>query len=66
MKSYGMITTSLESNCNSGMSAMINADRCYKTSEDPINSDIMMDIAKYNHFDCKVLCEILSYLRKNH
>ncbi len=66
MKSYGMIKTSLESYCNSGMSAMINADRCYKLCDNPVTSDTMIDIAKYNQFDCKVLWEILSYLRKNH
>jgi hypothetical protein len=26
----------------------------------------MLDIAKYNEFDCKVLWEIINYLRKNH
>jgi hypothetical protein len=26
----------------------------------------MQDIRKYNEFDCKVLGEILLYLRKNH
>ena len=66
MKSHGMIKTSLESYCNSGMSAMINADRCYKICDNPVNSDTMMDIVKYNEFDCKVLWEILTYLRKNH
>ena len=66
MKSQGMIKTSLESYCNSGMSAMINADKCYKICDDPVNSSTMIDIAKYNEFDCKVLCEILAYLRKNH
>ena len=36
---------------------------------DWINTDFvltMIDIAKYNQFDCKVLWEILCYLRKNH
>ena len=61
MKSQGMIKTSLESYCNSGMSAMINADKCYKISDDPVNSDTMIDIAKYNEFDCKVLWEIFLF-----
>lgn len=26
----------------------------------------MYDVIKYNEIDCKVLCEILSYLRINH
>ena len=66
MKAHGMIKTCIESSCDSGMSAMINAIKCYQDSVTPVTSDMMVDIIKYNEFDCKVLWEILTYLRKNH
>lgn len=66
MRGHGMIKTSIESQCDSGMTAMINAANCYKTSTHPATCETMLDIAKYNEFDCKVLWEILSYLRANH
>ena len=66
MKEHGMIKTSIESHCDSGMAAMINAANCYKTSTHPATCETMLDIAKYNEFDCKVLWEILTYLRANH
>lgn len=66
MKKHGMIYAHIESDCNNGMSAMINAWKSYTNSDQPENSDIMKDIAKYNEFDVRVIWEILTYLRKNH
>jgi hypothetical protein len=66
MKEHGMIKTSIVSHCDSGMSAMINAAKCYNTSTHPATCETMLDIVKYNEFDCKVLWEILSYLRAKH
>lgn len=66
MRQYGMINTYMDSECKNGMMAMIKAWRCYGTSQDPVNAPIMKDIVKYNEFDCKVLWDILTYLRKNH
>lgn len=66
MYNHKMISTKIESNCDSGMSAMIQAWNCYNNNENVNNSKIMKDITKYNQFDCKVLWDILSYLRKNH
>jgi len=66
MKKHNMINVNIESNCQNGMSAMINAWKTYNTVENPEKSDVMKDIAKYNEFDCKVLFEIITYLRKNH
>jgi hypothetical protein len=67
MKSHKMIETSLETNCTSGLSAMINANKCYENgSGSVLFSEVMPDIIKYNEFDCKVLWEIICYLRKNH
>ena len=66
MRDHGMITTSIDSSCNSGMMAMVNAWKCYQTSNDPVNTETMRDIAKYNEFDVKVLWDIMGYLRRNH
>ena len=51
------------SNCLNGLDALVQANKFYCENK---NSDIMIDITNYNEIDCKVLCEILEYLRKNH
>tara|TARA_A100001015_G_scaffold318273_1_gene437672 strand:+ start:602 stop:2425 length:1824 start_codon:yes stop_codon:yes gene_type:complete len=56
-----------ESPCSNGLNAMLLAYKLYKhnntvTCEEPI----MKDIIYYNMIDCKVLWEILRYLRNNH
>lgn len=61
-----LIFTKLESNCDNGLSCMIKAYEVYQNEKDPVNSKTMDDISKYNKFDCKVLWEILQYLRNNH
>ena len=61
-----MITAILETNCSSGLSAMIKASNCYKYNSDPDTCEVMQDIRKYNEYDCKVLWEIITYLRNNH
>lgn len=66
MRSHGLIKTKIESECSSGMTAMVKAYKCYQEFNDPVNCPIMQDIAKYNEFDCRVLEEILNYLRNNH
>ena len=66
MRQYGMIQTRIESNCHSGMDAMIYAWDCYKNNDEPATCNIMKDIRQYNKFDCEVLGEILEYLRDNH
>jgi hypothetical protein len=66
MAGHGMITTKMESECDSGMMAMVKAWQCYNAEEDPANCDIMRDIAKYNTFDVKVMWDIMQYLRANH
>ena len=45
---------------------MVNAWKCYRDEENPVESTVMKDIVKYNEFDCKVLWDILSYLKENH
>lgn len=66
MKQHNMISLEIESDCTDGMTAMFNAWNCYKKEKDPINTDVMKDIIKYNQFDVRVLWEIISYLRNNH
>jgi len=66
MKKHGMITVDLDSDCDSGTSAMVNAWKCYNTTENAVETDTMKDVGKYNEFDCKVLWEIITYLRNNH
>ena len=66
MYNNGLIQTKLESECSSGMSAMILAHKCYQTSNNPVNCEIMKDIAQYNKFDTQVLYDILNYLRNYH
>ena len=66
MREHKLIKTKIESECSSGMSAMIKAWKCYRDFPDPVNCPIMQDIATYNKFDCRVLEEILTYLRYNH
>jgi hypothetical protein len=66
MYKHGLITTKLKSDCTSGMTAMVNAYKCYDNCIDPPNCTTMNDIAKYNKFDVSVLEDILTYLRKNH
>ena len=65
MQKHKMINTQLETDCTSGISAMVKASNCYTNNSDPINSEVMQDICKYNEFDCKVLWEIISYLKDN-
>lgn len=66
MRKHDMISAHNDSVCEDGMSAMINAWKIYRDSENPINSDTMKDISKYNEWDVKVLWEIITYLRTNH
>ena len=58
-----MINCSIEDNTtvSSGMMAMLNAWKYYKGGG--VEVDIMNSISHYNQFDCKVLYEILFYLR---
>lgn len=53
-----------ESEISNGLVAMVEAYDCYTTNN--INSKIMTNIQKYNEIDCKVLYEILDYLKRNH
>jgi len=66
MYKHRLISTKIESECSNGLLASVKAWQSYQNNPDPINSGVMKDIKKYNEFDCKVMWDILSYLRKNH
>lgn len=50
--------------CQNGFYAMILAYQAYDKKKK--NNPVFDDIVKYNEVDCKVLWEILTYLRENH
>jgi hypothetical protein len=58
------------SGCTDGASAMLNAfNACTEAKRRGLSMELMpqiRDIAKYNEVDCKVLGEIITYLRKHH
>ena len=64
-----LITTAWDysSECNSGLAAMALANKLYnEVTEVTEKNEIMKEIIKYNEIDCKVLWDILRYLRENH
>ena len=65
MYKHKLISTRLDSECSNGLVASVNAWNVYQQHPEPIKSEIMKDIIKYNEFDCKVLWDIIKYLRKN-
>ena len=66
LKDLGLIDTPLESECSNGRTAMVQAWRCYKNFQRPWNCGAMMDVIQYNEYDCRLLCDVLNYLRQNH
>ena len=62
MYSHGFIKTKWdETGPNDGLGEMFDAIKYYKN-----NNELSMDIIKkYNEVDCKVLWEIVKYLREN-
>lgn len=70
MYKHGFIKTTWKNSIfSSGTNAMIYAYNEYKKyknlNENIKYSHIMQNIAEYNHIDCKVIYEIINYLRKN-
>jgi len=66
LKNMNLITTPLESECTNGLTAMVQAWKCYKKFDRPWKCGAMKDVTQYNEYDCRVLCDILLYLRKSH
>lgn len=63
---HGLIETKLDAECGSGIEASIKTWQVYQTEDNPLTHPVITDISKYNHFDVKVLWEILTYLRNHH
>ena len=59
---HGMISTTWNNDISNGMNAMLQSIKYYKDKNN--NTEIMINIEKYNKVDCKVLHEIMQYLRK--
>ena len=57
------IETNYDTDVDNGLQAMVMAYECYKNNN--VNSYIMSNIQSYNEIDCKVMWEIIEYLRKN-
>ena len=58
------IETSYTTDVCNGLDAMVISYEYYENNK--VKSSIMKDIEKYNEIDCKVILEILTYLRKYH
>ena len=66
----GLIQTNWANSPIDGLGAMVGAWRCdeeaRKTGVPMTNLPLMEEIARYNEVDCKVMMEIIQYLRTNH
>lgn len=67
MNKHDMISLKNESeNTTNGLVAMLNASRLYSENiSNIVSNDIMIDIKKYNEYDCRLISEIINYLRKH-
>ena len=63
-----MISTNWDKKgCSNGLQAMLLAFKVYENKDKPIYSyEVINEIIKYNLIDCKVMWEILLYLRNNY
>ena len=64
-----LIKTSWDKNnpCSNGLNAMLMAYKLYKHNNKVFGDEpVMKDITHYNEIDCKVLWEIMHYLRNNY
>ena len=70
MNKHKLIRTNWNSRnpCSNGLNAMLLAHKAYRDSKGILDESnvIMNDIIHYNQVDCKVLWEIISYLRQYH
>ena len=70
MHSQHLIETNWSDSPVDGLGAMVGAWRCDEKTQlqgEPMStSPLMAEIARYNEVDCKVMMEIVRYLRANH
>lgn len=66
MYQHGLIDTFWENSCIDGLGATVAAFKCNEENLNFRENLVMKEIEKYNQTDCKVLFEILSYLRDYH
>ena len=70
LHSHGLIETNWADSQVDGLGAMVGAWRCDEESREkrvPMTElKLMAEITRYNEVDCKVMMEIVSYLRRNH
>ncbi len=70
MRSLGLVETGWKEGPADGTGAMAGAWWCAgEAAKDGVklqDIELMQDIAKYNEVDCKVMLEIVRYLRENH
>ena len=70
MNKHKLIRTNWDSRnpCSNGLNAMLLAHKAYKDSKGELDDSnvIMNSIIHYNQVDCKVLWEIITYLRLYH
>ena len=70
MRSHGLIETSWGDTKVDGLGAMTGAWWCDEEAGNRgvsmLDIDLMQEIARYNEVDCKVMMEIVRYLRRDH
>ena len=70
MHSHGLIETLWSDGPTDGLGAMVAAwsaqDEAYRTGQPMSQIDLMGEVVQYNEVDCKVMMEIVRYLRANH
>ena len=70
MRANGLIETGWEDSQVDGLGAMVGAWRCDALARDngvPMSEiDLMDEITRYNEVDCRVMMEIVRYLRMHH
>ena len=69
MHTHGLIETDWEAGPTDGLGAMVGAWSCAAEAAERgctlAETELMQQIARYNEVDCKVIMEIVRYLRKN-
>lgn len=64
MREHGFIKSEIKSKCHTGLDASVLAWEAYQ-KPNVLSSEILLDIAKYNEYDVRVLHEMIEWLREN-